>query len=81
MGILEANPTVLETSIHLMKLLGYEGLYSEQCGCTFDDVAPCYDDRIHSCKAGYIIRYDKDNSCPCGDGCDFHIVATKAEKL
>jgi hypothetical protein len=52
------NMTVKEIVVNYLKSNGYDGLYSESCGCEISDLAPC--DIIGlNCKAGYKI------DCPC----------------
>ena len=51
---------------------GYDGLYSFDCGCTVDDIAPCSDSCFYDCKAGYKTPCDPE-TCPADGKCDFHI--------
>lgn len=57
-----------------LKAQGYDGLFSEDggCSCLLADLAPC-GDVSGECQAGYKVP------CPpeCGDGHDFHVVASK----
>ena len=34
---------------------GYDGLYSDDCGCFVNDLAPCCGEDITHCSAGYLI--------------------------
>lgn len=55
---------------------GYDGLCEKDgvCGCVLEDLMPCDGDYAMACEAGYEVKY-KNNDCPCGEGCDFHVVA------
>jgi hypothetical protein len=47
------NPTALKCIEAYLKEHGYDGLYSDECGCRIGDLAPCSDmDPLH-CRAGY----------------------------
>ena len=50
--------TVKEITELYLKSNGYDGLYSEQyeCGCTVDDLFPCYDSNPERCCAGYRLK-------------------------
>lgn len=50
-----AEYTVLEIIAAWLRANGYDGLYSELCGCEVDDLAPCAldSDIPTDCKAGY----------------------------
>lgn len=63
--------TVLEIIVEYLKEHGYDGLYSDNCGCELDDLMPC-GSCAENCKAGYRIE-----GCTCGEGCAFHIVKEK----
>jgi len=52
----------------------YDGLYnicSVECACETGDLMPCNEPN-ENCTAGYKTEY-KDNKCPCGEGCTWHI--------
>jgi len=68
------NMDVREIVKHWLKENGYEGLYSDQCGCDLEDLMPCCNDGALSCQPGYKVM-----GCPeeCGEGCAFHIEAEK----
>lgn len=52
---------------------GYDGLYSDECGCKLDDLGPCIlgVDMIN-CQAGYISPCDPE-TCPADGDCEWHI--------
>ena len=39
---------------------GYEGLYSEECGCYLDDLMPC-GECCDNCEAGYKVTITEEN--------------------
>jgi len=50
------NPTVLEIVRQWLEEHGYDGLYTSNCGCPIDDLAPCAaedGERFLNCRAGY----------------------------
>lgn len=59
---------------------GYDGLYCDigECGCSKDDLFPCYREGIASCKPGYKEACTKDN-CPEGGGCAYHITSERPQ--
>lgn len=59
-----------------LKEHGFDGLVSEfeECSCEIGDLAPC-DYSFLNCKPGYKIP------CTCGEGCSFHVVAQKENKI
>ena len=56
-----------------LKAKGFDGLYTDECGCTLDDFMPCNCDSAWHCEPGYKVK------CPrtCGEGHDFHISPRK----
>ncbi len=46
--------TGLEIIKAWLKANGYDGLYTEDCGCSVDDLAPCSESPA-DCMAGYIL--------------------------
>jgi len=46
------NPTVEEIVTHHLQVCGYDGLYTEDCGCLLGDLFPCGWD-CFDCRAGY----------------------------
>lgn len=72
--------TVQEITKEYLKANGFTGLYSEGCGCTIDDLAPC-GEMGFDCVAGYrrdcpeceLINQKTGEGCicedACGDGC------------
>lgn len=71
------NPTVLDLIREGLKTGGYDGLFNTRSGCVclLGDLAPC-GEFYGDCRAGYRVNY-KRGECPCGLGCDFHIVPEK----
>ena len=68
-------PTVSEIVKQWLSEHGYDGLFSDDCGCHIDDLMPCDGGGEIFCEAGYQVK-----GCTCGEGCDFHIVPHKPEK-
>ena len=66
------NKTVREIVKEYLKQNNYDGLFSEYCGCTIDDLFPCCDATIYDCAAGYKIKCDPE-TCELDGDCDFHI--------
>lgn len=60
-------PDVTEVIIKYLEDNGYDGLYSDECGCELADLMPCGSEGCLSCEPGYYLP------CNCGEGCDFHI--------
>lgn len=58
-----------------LKANGFDGLYSDDCGCEIGDLAPC-DEPMTACEPGYLSACDHDS---CGEDHDFHISAERAE--
>ena len=50
---MDANPTMKEVIESFLKDNGYDGLYTEECGCLLDDLWPCFSDMCWQCRAGY----------------------------
>jgi len=50
---------------------GYDGLYSEECGCLIKDFAPCCED-FGDCIAGYKTKCDPE-TCHADGDCFFHV--------
>ena len=61
------NPTVKEIVLKYLQENGYDGLFTEDCGCELSDLMPCSYDCLEYCEAGY------KQPCDCGEGCDWHI--------
>ena len=52
---------------------GYDGLYSDECGCQSNDLMPC-DAGNEKCIAGHKVPCDPDSDfLACDGNCDFHI--------
>ena len=67
------NPTVREILDKWLADLGYDGLYTEDCGCEVGDLAPCGCCwESFNCKAGHKIPCDPE-TCPAEGECPFHI--------
>ena len=62
--------TVKEIIIKALRAGGFDGLCTEECGCTIEDMAPCcMTENILSCIPGYKgpsggIFAEKELSCP-----------------
>ena len=66
--------TTREMVAHCLTVLGYDGLYADDCGCSVTDDFMPYQDSCACCEPGIKVP------CPewCGEGCDFHIVPRAA---
>lgn len=66
--------TVVDMAREALTSRGLGGLVhvNGECACKLDDLAPCGDMR-GDCVGGRVESYP-DRECPCGDGCDFHVV-------
>lgn len=51
--ITQASCSALECISSYLKDHGYDGLYSDECGCLADDLAPCGNMSMSYCFAGY----------------------------
>lgn len=52
---------------------GYDGLYSEDCGCDLElGLFPCGLANVEQCKAGHYIKCDPE-TCPAEGRCEWHI--------
>ena len=69
------SKTVKEIVVEYLKANGYGGLYSVDgsCACALGDLAPLCGYAVEDCRPGVIVAYP-DHKCPCGQGCDFHVV-------
>ncbi len=56
---------------------GYDGLYTDGCGCEIDDLAPCCVDPFTECEAGYKVPCPGPEDCSAGGDCPWHISGTK----
>ena len=54
-----------------LKANGYDGLYSEGCGCQASDLMPC-DMPCEDCQPGYKVPCDP-KTCPAYGDCEWHI--------
>ena len=72
-----ANETVKEIISKYLEEYGYDGLYSDECGCKKDDLGPCgLCDEFLGCKAGYINKCNPETCSADGD-CEWHIGQVK----
>ena len=61
-AVLKKNPTVEDIIRGYLKWVGYDGLYSDDCGCEKDDLCPWGNLNL-LCQAGYKNWYkDKEGS-------------------
>lgn len=70
--------TVKEIVTKYLKENGYDGLYSDDCGCGIDDLMPCSDCGSDLCEAGIKKDCDKcENKIDgaCAEDADFCIGA------
>lgn len=56
---------------------GYDGLAGDGCGCSLDDLMPCWGEQIMECEPGHVVPGCIDG-CEAGGGCDFHVIPGKA---
>ena len=49
---------------------GYDGIYSDECGCAIEDFAPCGEMCLDGAPGHKV-------PCDCENGCDYHIVPKK----
>ena len=69
--------TVKEIVKEYLLANGYEGLYTDECGCETEDLMPCYCcEGSDGCEAGYKTDCDP-NTCPVDGDCNFHIGAKR----
>jgi len=65
---MNANESIREIVRGFLLSFGYQGLYSNGCGCRLEDFMPCEEPNVYECKAGYSNNcgecLDKDD---CGD--------------
>ena len=62
-----------------LKANGYDGLYTDNCGCEVDDLMPCANDGSANCRAGYKIPC-RPETCPADGDCPWHIGPKKQQK-
>lgn len=63
--------TVKEIVIKYLKEKGFDGLYTEDCGCSIDDLMPCDGfGCIGECEAGVKKDCVKCGGKECTEGCD-----------
>ena len=56
-----------------LKENGYDGLYSENCGCQISNLMPCcIGEEMFDCEAGYKIPCNP-NTCLANGDCEWHI--------
>ena len=58
---------VIEIVADWLKSHGYDGLYTDECGCRREDLAPCASEGFISCRAGVY------KPCDPATGFDFFI--------
>jgi len=60
---------------------GYDGLYTDECGCLIDDLMPCCSECAFDCEPGYKMSIDdaKKAGYDVIESCDYIIVGTKPE--
>ncbi len=60
--------TTKEIVIEYLKQNGFDGLCSDECGCSLDDLI-CCDEDFQGCEPAYASICDgKDSSCECETG-------------
>ena len=64
--------TLKEIAAEWLKEHGYEGLYSEYCGCKIDDLMPCGEPDTE-CEPGHIVPCPGPEKCNAYGDCDWHI--------
>lgn len=58
-------PDVIDMIRQYLTENGYDGLYSDDCGCFVDDLAPCCGEGITHCSAGYKIPMNDEEFGKC----------------
>ena len=68
---LPPNPDVRQMVRRELEDGGYDGLYCDRydCGCTLDDLVPCYQEDCVNCNAGYYQHHNDPDANYCGDPC------------
>ena len=64
---------VREIVASYLKANGFDGLYSDECGCLLDDLMPCSSEGALTCKPGYKRPCPGPEGCDLDGGCKFHI--------
>jgi hypothetical protein len=57
---------------------GFDGLCTEDCGCTIEDLMPCEEPSVYQCLPGY--KHAPSKMCECECDCDWHIGIEKQEQ-
>ena len=66
-----SRPCVSTIVADFLKLNGYDGLFSDGCGCKVEDIMPC-GDTYDDCEAGYVLPCDPE-ICQASGDCKWHI--------
>jgi len=66
------NPTVREILDQWLTENGYDGLYTDECGCVVGDLAPCGEPCSFGCRAGHRIPCNPE-TCRADGDCHNHI--------
>jgi hypothetical protein len=61
--------TVCAIVIEYLRAHGYDGLYSDDCGCSLDDLMPCWGEDIDQCRPGVRGRCDLTDENGICEGC------------
>lgn len=77
-------PTVKEIVKEYLQANGYDGLATDDCGCSVNDLIPCEGSAFEHCEAGHKIACCEDDpECrpwTCEGECDWHMKAGKREQ-
>lgn len=71
-----SNITVEKMVETWLRANGYDGLYSDDCGCEVDDLMPCGETTM-TCQAGYKVPCPGPEECDEGGLCPWHIGPNK----
>ena len=74
-GTSESHCSAVQCLAGYLREHGYDGLYSDECGCTVDDLAPCGNMSMSYCFAGYSDKREARRQ-----GCDFWITPNQPNK-
>ena len=66
-----SRPSVLSMVTEYLKANGYDGIFSDGCGCKVGDLFPC-GDTYSDCEAGHEIPCDPE-TCQADGDCVWHI--------
>ena len=57
----------------ILERRGFDGLYTDNCGCEIGDLCPCGQPEADTCQAGHKVPCGGPETCAAGGDCDWHI--------